>query len=102
MTKSSLREQWRESILADFPKLAEIPSVVDTMLDYYEANPDGFKEMMKEEQKKERKQKKKEEPKEEQPYDPSKFVITCISKEVVEGVVVEELKADDIINVESS
>eukprot|EP00775_Hariotina_reticulata_P000037 gene37-167_t len=77
MTKT-IREQWKEAILRDYPRLREVPQVVETLMDAYEADPEGFKRGVKRNEK--RASKKEEATKPVEEYDPSKFTLTCISK----------------------
>ncbi len=71
----SNRDVWREQILSDFPKLRQIPSVVDNLLDVYESDPDGFRSAVKAATRKDRKKQRVP-----APYDPDKFILTCINK----------------------
>lgn len=93
MSKSQ-RDTWKQQILQDYPRLNEMPFVVDNLLDLWEKNPEIMKKAIKDEEKKARKHPKKEETKEEE-YDPNKYIITCISKEAPEEYSNKNVEANE-------
>lgn len=55
-----LRTEWKKQMLEDYPRLNEIESVVDTLLDLYGKDEKAVQEQIKKEMKDDRKKKKKQ------------------------------------------
>jgi len=55
-----LRTEWKKQMLEDYPRLNEIESVVDTLLDLYDKDEKAVQEQIKKEMKDDRKKKKKQ------------------------------------------
>jgi hypothetical protein len=83
---STTSQRWREEILDDYPRLRQIPTVVDNLVSIYESKPDLFKSAMKDQMRRERKRKPNTNTADDvsdhstSSSDPEKFVITCIHK----------------------
>lgn len=82
------RLEWRAQMLRDYPRLAEIDKVVDTLLDLYDKDEKAFHEQVKKEIKNDRKKKKVEEPPAKKPED---FILKGLierieAKDVVKGI----------------
>jgi hypothetical protein len=83
------KADWKKQMLNDYPRLAEIETVVDTLIDLYDKDEKTFHEQVKKEMKADRKGKKKvEEP---QPKKPEDYILNGLmekieAKDVVKGI----------------